>query len=201
MRAAHFPYLSVAAMAAVVVAMPLFAACGSSSATTGAASSSASPTSASSAQPAASSGSQPAASGSSAPAVATSLTIITRSQAGAALGQAVKPPVLGHATVEGGVAAVFYGPNAPADASADVPVNDSVRAVLVTGPHALKYFNDYRSKVKAQAIAGLGDKAYYDGYASVSVLKGDEYLRVAVIGVKNVLGAEKKLAADALPRM
>jgi len=150
MRAAHFPYLSVAAMAAVVVAMPLFAACGSSSATTGAASSSASPTSASSAQS--------AASGSSASAVATSLTIITRSQAGAALGQAVKPPVLGHATVEGGVAAVFYGPNAPADASADVPVNDSVRAVLVTGPHALKYFNDYRSKVKAQAIAGLATR-------------------------------------------
>ena len=99
------------------------------------------------------------------------------------------------------MAAVFYGPNAPAGASADVPVNDSVRVVLVTGPHALKYFNDYRSKVKAQAIAGLGDKAYYDGYASLSVLKGDEYLRVAVIGVKSVLGAEKKLAPDALPRM
>ena len=69
------------------------------------------------------------------------------------------------------------------------------------GPKALKYFDDYRSKVKAQTIAGLGDKAYWDGYASLSVLKGDEYLRIAVIGVKNVLGAEEKLAADALPRM
>ena len=49
--------------------------------------------------------------------------------------------------------------------------------MLVTGPNALKYFNDYRSKVKAQPIAGLGDQAYYDGYASLSVLKGDEYLR------------------------
>jgi hypothetical protein len=103
--------------------------------------------------------------------------------------------------VEGGLAAVFYGPNAPADANADVPVTDSVRVVLVTGPKALRYFDDYRSTVKAQAIAGLGDKAYWDGYASLSVLKGDEYLRVAVIGVKNVLGAEEKLAAAALPRM
>jgi hypothetical protein len=73
--------------------------------------------------------------------------------------------------------------------------------VLVSGTSALKYFNDYRGKVKAQAIAGLGDKAYWDGYASLSVLRGDEYLRVAVIGVKNILGTEEKLAAAALPRM
>jgi hypothetical protein len=109
--------------------------------------------------------------------------------------------VLGHATVEGGVAAVFYGPHVPAGANPDVPVTDSVRIVLVTGPKALKFFNDYRSKVHAQPIAGLGDKAYYDGYASLSVLKGDEYLRVAVVGVPNVLRAEEKLAADAAPRM
>lgn len=99
------------------------------------------------------------------------------------------------------MAAVFYGPHAPAGANADVPVTDSVRVVLVSGSKALKYFNDYRSKVKAQAIAGLGDKAYWDGYASLSVLKGDEYVRIAVIGVKNVLGAEEKLAAAALLRM
>jgi hypothetical protein len=113
----------------------------------------------------------------------------------------VKPPVEGRATVEGGIAAVFYGPDAPAGANPDVPVTDSVRVVLVTGPKALKYFNDYRSKASAQPIAGLGDKAYYDGYASLSVLKGDEYLRVAVIGVKSVLQAEERLAAGAVPRM
>lgn len=113
----------------------------------------------------------------------------------------MKPPVEGRATVEGGIAAVFYGPDAPAGANPDVPVTDSVRVVLVTGPKALKYFNDYRSKVSAQPIAGLGDKAYYDGYASLSVLKGDEYLRVAVIGVKSVLQAEERLAAGAVPRM
>ena len=101
----------------------------------------------------------------------------------------------------GGIAAVFYGSDAPAGANPDVPVADSVRVVLVTGPNALKYFNDYRSKVAALPIAGLGDKAYYDGYASLSVLKGDEYLRVAVIGVKHVLQAEERLAAGAVPRM
>ena len=106
----------------------------------------------------------------------------------------------GHATVEGGIACVFYGPNVPAGTSPDVPVGDSVRVVLVTGRNAKKFFDNYRTKVHAQPISGLGDKAYYDGYASISVLKGDAYVRIAV-GVANNLSAEKALAADALPRM
>jgi hypothetical protein len=172
----------------------LVAACGSSApSSSGAASSAPSPIGAAS--------SAPATAGSSTPVTATSMTVVTRSAAGAALGQTVKPPVRGHATVEGGVAAVFYGPQAPAGANADVPVTDSVRVVLVTGADALKYFDDYRTKVHAQPIAGLGDKAYYDGYASLSVLKGDEYLRVAVIGVANVLAAEKRLVAAVVHRM
>ena len=113
----------------------------------------------------------------------------------------MRAPVRGKATVEGGVACVFYGPSVPVGADPDVPVNDSVRVVLVVGPDALQFFNDYRSKVPAQAIAGLGDQAYYDGSASLSVLKGNEYLRVAVIGVSTVLAAEKTLAQDVLPRM
>ena len=48
--------------------------------------------------------------------------------------------------------------------------------------------------------AGLGDAAFYDGYASISVLKGDAYVRIAV-GVASPLGPEKTLAADAVPRM
>jgi hypothetical protein len=126
---------------------------------------------------------------------------VTQAQAGTALGRTVRAPVRGKATVEGGVACVFYGPSVPVGADPDVPVNDSVRVVLVVGPDALQFFNDYRSKVSAQAIAGLGDQAYYDGSASLSVLKGNEYLRVAVIGVPNVLAAEKTLAQDVLPRM
>jgi lipopolysaccharide export system protein LptA len=79
-------------------------------------------------------------------------------------------------------------------------VPDSVRVVLVTGPKALKYFSDYRRKVAARTITGLGDKAYYDGYASLSVLKGDAYVRIAAVEGNN-LTAEEKLASDALPKM
>lgn len=130
----------------------------------------------------------------------TSCGVITESQASAALGQPVKPPILGNATVEGGVACVFYGPDVPPGTSPNIPVGDSVRVVLVTGPNAKKFFDDYRGKVSAQTIAGLGDAAFYDGYASISVLKGDAYVRIAV-GIANNLPAEEALAKDALPRM
>lgn len=102
--------------------------------------------------------------------------------------------------MEGGVACVFYGPQVPPGTSPDVPVGDSVRVVLVTGPNAKKWFDDYRSKVSAKPISGLGDEAYYDGYASISVLKGDAYVRIAV-GIANNLAPEETLARDALPRM
>jgi hypothetical protein len=139
---------------------------------------------------------------SSAPAAGhpTSCSVITQDEASAALGQQAKPPVMGKAVVEGGVACVFYGPDVPSGVSPDVPVADSVRVVLVTGSNAKKWFDDYRSKVSAQSIAGLGDEAFYDGYASISVLKGDAYVRIAV-GIANNLAAEKQLAMDALPRM
>jgi hypothetical protein len=130
-----------------------------------------------------------------------SCTAITQSEAGAALGQAVRAPVRGKATVEGGIACVFYGPAVPAGADPDTPVPGSVRVVLVRGAQARSFFADYRGKVHAVAVPGLGDQAYYDGYASLSVLKGEAYIRIAVIGVRKVLDAEKMLAAVALPRM
>ena len=136
----------------------------------------------------------------SATAAPDSCNVITAAQASAALGQPVKPPRRGKATVEGGVACVFYGPDAPAGVSPDIPIGDTVRVVLVTGSNARKWFDDYRRKVKAQPISGLGDQAYYDGYASIGVLKGDEYVRIAV-GIANNLGPEKMLARDALARM
>jgi hypothetical protein len=135
-----------------------------------------------------------------APAALNSCDVLTQAEAGSALGQTVRPPVRGHATVEGGIACVYYGPSVPPGTSADIPVADSVRVVLVTGPKARKYFNDYRGKVSAQPISGLGDQAYYDGFASISVLKGDKYVRIAV-GIASPLSAEKKLAADAASRM
>lgn len=128
-----------------------------------------------------------------------SCDVINQAEAGAALGQPVQPPVKGHAFVEGGVACVFDGPNAIGD-DPDIPYADTVRVVLVTGPKAKTYFEDYRSKVNAQTVSGLGDAAYYDGFASISVLKGDAYARIAV-GIANNLSAEKTLAAAALARM
>jgi hypothetical protein len=152
-------------------------------------------------------GSSPATSASSTPPTQpvgsthpTSCSVVTRAEAGAALGQHVRAPVIGKATVEGGKACVFYGPDVPAGTSPDIAVGDSVRVVLVVGPDARKWFNNYRRKVHAKAIAGLGDQAFYDGYASISVLKGDAYVRIAV-GIASNLGPEEMLARDALPRM
>jgi len=131
---------------------------------------------------------------------ATSCTVISSAEASAALGQDVKGPVRGKAFVEGGVACVFNGPGVPPGADPDIPHADTVRVVLVTGPKAKSYFDDYRGRVHAQPISGLGDAAYYDGFASVSVLKGDAYVRIAV-GIANNLRADRALAASALARM
>lgn len=182
-----------AAVLMPVAAVALVAACGSSAKPT-TASTAASPPSSTSPTSAAAVAATPASGGPD------SCSVITASEAAAALGQAVKPPLLGHATVEGGKACVFYGPYVPAGTSPNIAAPDSVRVVLVTGPDAKKFFDNYRTKVHAQPISGLGDQAYYDGYASISVLKGDAYVRIAV-GIANNLGVEKTLAADALPRM
>jgi hypothetical protein len=147
----------------------------------------------------------PAKTTSSAPAAtvvssANSCSVVTQSEASAALGQSAKAPLLGKATVEGGVACVFYGPDVPPGTSPDIAVPDSVRVVLVTGADAEKWFDNYRGKVHAQPLSGLGDQAYYDGYASISVLQGDSYVRIAV-GIPDNLSVEETLARDALPRM
>ena len=57
---------------------------------------------------------------------------------------------------------------------------------------------------------GIGDQAFFDGYASLSVLKGHYYLRDAVIPppipspkkyVQLVLKDEERLAKAILPRL
>jgi hypothetical protein len=182
---------SAAAVMMSVAVAALVAGCGSS----GHASSAAPPASKPS----------PAKAASSAPAAAVvssanSCSVVTQSEASAALGQPAKAPLVGKATVEGGVACVFYGPDVPPGTSPDIGVPDSVRVVLVTGADAKKWFDNYRAKVHAQPVSGLGDEAYYDGYASISVLQGDAYVRIAV-GIPDNLGVEETLARDALPRM
>jgi hypothetical protein len=132
-----------------------------------------------------------------------SCSVVTQAEAASALGQPVSAGVLGHATVEGGLACVFYGPSAPSPRDPNVAQPDTVRVVVVTGPDALKWYKDYKSKVSAQPVSGYGDQAYYDGYASLSVLKGGQYLRIAVAppGAPPSLPTEKKLAAAILPRL
>jgi len=132
-----------------------------------------------------------------------SCSVVTQAEAAAALGQAVSQGVLGRATVEGGLACVFYGPSAPAPRDPNVAQPDSVRVVVVHGPNALTWYQDYKSKVRAQSVTGYGDQAYYDGYASLSILKGDYYLRIAVApaGAPPSLAAEKQLASAVLPKL
>jgi hypothetical protein len=132
-----------------------------------------------------------------------SCSVVTQPEAAAAIGSSVSPGVLGSATVEGGLACVFYGPSAPAARDPNVGQPDTVRVVVVKGSDALKWYEDYQSKVPAQNVAGFGDQAYYDGYASLSVLTGDVYLRVAVspAGAAPSLNDEKELASAILPKL
>jgi hypothetical protein len=111
--------------------------------------------------------------------------------------------VLGNATVEGGLACVFYGPSAAVPRDPNVAQADSVRVVVVHGPKALTWYQDYKSKVNAQPLTGYGDQAYYDGYASLSILEGDYYLRIAVspAGAPPSLTAEEQLAKAILPKL
>jgi hypothetical protein len=135
------------------------------------------------------------------PAASTSCTVVSQSDVSTALGETVQAPVMGKATVEGGIACVYYGQSVKIG-DPDVPSPDSVRVVLVTGTDGTKWFNDYKSKVPAVALSGLGDQAYYDGSASVSVLKGSSYLRISVIRTTGPNeAAEETLAATAIPNM
>lgn len=73
------------------------------------------------------------------------------------------------------------------------------------GVPSLEWYNNYRTSpaVHAQPIAGYGTEAYYDGYASLSILKGDFYLRVAVspAGAAPSLSDEEQLATTILPKL
>jgi hypothetical protein len=135
------------------------------------------------------------------PSASDSCTVVTHSDVSTALGETVQPGVKGKATVEGGVACVFYGESVKIG-DPDVPSTDSVRVVLVSGTDGTKWFNDYKTKVPAVDISGLGDQAYYDGSASASVLKGSSYPRISVIKTTGTdEAAEKTLAPTALPNM
>lgn len=134
-----------------------------------------------------------------------SCSVVTQAEAASAIGQSVTPGVLGNATVEGGLACVFYGPSSPTPTTPNVAQPDTVRVVVVKGSDALTWYNNYKSspQVHAQPVTGYGDQAFYDGAASLSVLKGNTYLRVAVVpaGAAPSLSAEEQLATAILPKL
>jgi hypothetical protein len=57
--------------------------------------------------------------------------------------------------------------------------------------------------VRAAPISGYGDQAFYDGYASLSILKTDTYVRIAVspAGAPPSLADEERLATAILARL
>jgi len=115
----------------------------------------------------------------------------------------VSKAVLGNATVEGGLACVFYGTSAPTATTPNVAQPDSVRVVVVKGADAVRWYTDYQSKVRSTPISGYGRLAFFDGAASLSVLKGNCYLRIAVVpsGAPPSLTDEEHLAAVILPKL
>lgn len=195
---------SVAAIAVAAPATALLAACGSSPATSASGSKSVPPTTGTSVPPSSSSSSSSSSTTSTtAAAKFNSCSAVTQAEAAAALGQSVSAGVLGNATVEGGLACVFYGPTAANPHTPNTPQMDSVRVVVVEGANALNWYENYKSTVPAQAISGYGDQAYYDGDASLSVMKGDDYLRIAVwpADAAPSLADEERLAAAILPNL
>jgi hypothetical protein len=132
-----------------------------------------------------------------------SCSVVTQSEAAAALGGPVSKGVLGQATVEGGLACVFYGQFAAKPRVPDIAQLDTVRVVVVEGSAAKKWYNNYASKIQPVAVSGLGDEAYYDGNASLSVLSGSTYLRVAVVpvGAPPALAPEQALATAIVPTL
>jgi hypothetical protein len=132
-----------------------------------------------------------------------SCSVVTETQAAAALGEMVSAGVLGNATVEGGLACVFYGPSAPTPHVPNTAQGDTVRVAVVEGAEALSFYNDYEMKTMGQPITGYGDQAFYDGYASLSVMKGSYYVRVAVApaGSPPSLMAEEMLVTAILPAL
>jgi len=132
-----------------------------------------------------------------------SCSVVTQAEAASAIGASVTAGVLGNATIEGGLACVFYGPSAPTPTTPNVAQSDTVRVVVVKGSDALTWYNAYKSKVSAQPITGYGNQAFYDGYASLSVLKGDCYIRIAVspADAPPSLSDEEHLATAILPKL
>jgi hypothetical protein len=193
------------ALAVLVPAAVLLAACGSSSSSSSTTATTAASTTTSRAGSTTTTAAPTTTTAAASTANFNSCSVVTQPEAAAALGSSVTPGVLGNATVEGGLACVFYGPSTTTPTNPNVAQPDSVRVVVVKGPDAVTWYNNYKSTpgLTPQAISGYGDQAYYDGYASLNVLKGDSYVRIAVspAGAAPSLSAEEQLATAILPKL
>lgn len=130
-----------------------------------------------------------------------SCSVVTQAEAAKAIGESVTPGVPGTASVEGGIACVFYGPSAPTPTNPNLAQADSVRVMVMQGSEALTWYNDFKP-VSAQPIAGYGEQGYYDG-TNLNILKGGLYLRISVTpgtGPPN-LSDEEQLATVILPEL
>jgi hypothetical protein len=137
--------------------------------------------------------------------VANACALVTRTQAGGAIGETVTTGVLGTKPVGGGAPCVFYGPDAAEPHRPDSVASDSVRVALVEGSAASGAYAAYRTShgVRPQRISGYGQSAFYDGSSSLNILQDGSYVRILISRANGapLLSAEEKLAREILPKL
>lgn len=137
--------------------------------------------------------------------VANACALVTRTEAGGAIGETVTPGMLGTKPVDGGEPCVFYGPDAAEPHLPDSVQSDSVQVTLVQGAAASGAYATYRTApgVRPQRVAGYGQSAFYDGSRSLNVLQNGSYVRILISRANGapLLSAEEKLAREILPQL
>lgn len=137
--------------------------------------------------------------------VANACALVTRTEAGGAIGETVSAGVLGTKPVGGGAPCVFYGPDAAEPHRPDSTASDSVRVALVEGSAAADAYAAYRTShgVRPQRVAGYGQSAFYDGSSSLNILQNGCYVRILISRANGapLLSAEERLAREILPKL
>jgi hypothetical protein len=138
-------------------------------------------------------------------AVANACALVTRTEAGGAIGETVTAGVLGAKPGAGGAPCVFYGPDAARPHHPDSIASDSVRVALLQGSAAADAYAAYRTShgVRPQRVAGYGQSAFYDGSSSLNILQNGCYVRILISRANGapLLSAEEKLAREILPKL
>lgn len=137
--------------------------------------------------------------------VANACALVTRAEAGGAIGETVTAGFLGTKPVGGAAPCVFYGPDAAAPHRPDSVAPDSVRVAFMQGSAASDAYAAYRTShgVRPQRVAGYGQSAFYDGSSSLNILQNGCYVRILISRANGapLLSAEEKLAREILPKL